>query len=127
MTHPPRALDLRLQTNRTTSDKRSNKLTRHLRGAVRLARTSGPIVRRRSARAVKATRIGVGWTARRVQALPISTRRSLATGSVGLGAGLFFGGAPRLVAATGVTPAVLIGAAMLLRPETQVSGVGSTP
>jgi uncharacterized membrane protein YphA (DoxX/SURF4 family) len=54
--------------------------------------------------------------------MPSSTSQSLAAGSVGLGAGLLIGGAPRLVAATGVAPAVLIGAAILLRPDEQVIG-----
>jgi len=76
---------------------------------------------RRSARAVAATRAGLGWTTRRVQAMPRSTSQSLAAGSVGLGAGLFIGGAPRLVAATGAAPAVVIGAAILLQPEKQVA------
>ena len=53
--------------------------------------------------------------------MPSSTSRSLAAGSVGLGAGLYLGGAPRLVAATGVAPAVVIGAAILLRPDEGVS------
>jgi hypothetical protein len=49
--------------------------------------------------------------------MPSSTSQSLAAGSVGLGAGLLIAGAPRLVAATGVAPAVVIGAAILLRPD----------
>jgi hypothetical protein len=117
MTNPPRALDVRLQTNRTGAGKSSASLARQLRGAVRMARATGPMLRRRSARAVTATRAGVGWTTRRVLAMPRSTSRSLAAGSVGLGAGLFIGGAPRLVAATGVAPAVVIGATILLRPD----------
>jgi hypothetical protein len=53
--------------------------------------------------------------------MPSSTSRSLAAGSVGFGAGLFMGGAPRLVAATGVAPAIVIGAAILLRPDDKVT------
>ena len=94
-------------------------LAARLRGAVRIARTTGPMLRRRSAKAVAATRAGLGWTTRRVQAMPRSTSQSLAAGSVGLGAGLLIGGAPRLVAATGAAPAVVIGAAILLRPDEQ--------
>jgi hypothetical protein len=95
-------------------------LAAQLRVAVRIARTTGPMLRRRSARAVAATRAGLGWTTKAVRAMPRSTSRSLAAGSVGLGAGLYFGGAPRLVAATGVAPAVVIGAAILLRPDEEV-------
>jgi len=122
MTKPARTLDARVQTNSTTAEKRSNILATRLRGAVRIARTTGPMLGRRSARAIAATRAGVGWTSRRVQAMPASTSQSLAAGSVGLGAGLLIAGAPRLVAATGVAPAVLIGASILMRPREQVIG-----
>ena len=122
MTKPARTLDARVQTNSTTAEKRSNVLATRLRGAVRIARTTGPVLGRRSVRAVAATRAGLGWTSRRVQAMPASTSQSLAAGSVGLGAGLLIAGAPRLVAATGVAPAVLIGASILMRPREQVIG-----
>ena len=122
MTKPARTLDARVQTNSTTAEKRSNILATRLRGAVRIARTTGPMLGRRSVRAVAATRAGLGWTSRRVQAMPASTSQSLAAGSVGLGAGLLIAGAPRLVAATGVAPAVLIGASILMRPREQVIG-----
>jgi hypothetical protein len=104
----------------TTNEKSSNMLAAQLQSAVRIARATGPVLRRRSARAVAATRAGLGWTSRRVQAMPSSTSQSLAAGSVGLGAGLLIAGAPRLVAATGVAPAVVIGASILLRPDEQV-------
>ena len=122
MTKPARTLDARVQTNSTTAERRSNVLATRLRGAVRIARTTGPVLGRRSVRAVAATRAGLGWTSRRVQAMPASTSQSLAAGSVGLGAGLLIAGAPRLVAATGVAPAVLIGASILMRPREQVIG-----
>jgi len=122
MTKPARTLDARVQTNSTTAEKRSNILATRLRGAVRIARTTGPVLGRRSVRAVAATRAGLGWTSRRVQAMPASTSQSLAAGSVGLGAGLLIAGAPRLVAATGVAPAVLIGASILMRARDQVIG-----
>lgn len=117
MTKRVRALDARRQANSTNTEVSSNKLATQLRGAVRIARTTGPMLRRRSARAFAVTRSGLGSTTRRVQAMPRSTSQSLAAGSVGLGAGLFIGGAPRLVAATGVAPAVVIGAAILLGPR----------
>ena len=117
MTKRVRALDARRQANSTNTEVSSNKLATQLRGAVRIARTTGPMLRRRSARAFAVTRAGLGSTTRRVQAMPRSTSQSLAAGSVGLGAGLFIGGAPRLVAATGVAPAVVIGAAILLGPR----------
>ena len=117
MTKPARAHDTRPHTDGRSKEKGSNRLAAQLRGAVRMARTTGPMLRRRSARAVTATGAGFAWTARRVQAMPKSTSQSLAAGSVGLGAGLFLGGVPRLVAATGAAPAVVIGAAILMRPD----------
>ena len=119
MTKPARALDVRPHADNTDIEKGSNMLAARLRAAVRIARTTGPTLQRRSARAVAATRAGLVWTTRRVQAMPSSTSRSLAVGSVGLGAGLLVGGAPRLVAATGAAPAIVIGAAILLRPDDQ--------
>ena len=126
MTKHVRALEARRRDGLTHTEKGSNALATRLRGAVRIARSTGPMLGRRSARAVATTRTGLGWTMRRVQAMPSSTSRSLAAGSVGLGAGLLIGGAPRLVAATGVAPAVVIGAAILLRPYEQVIGSEAT-
>jgi hypothetical protein len=120
MTNPGTALDVRLNANGTNTEKGSNMLAVYLRGAVRIARTTGPTLRRRSARAVTATRTGLGWTTRVVRGMPSSRSQSLAAGSVGFGAGLYVGGAPRLVAAAGVAPAVVIGAATLLHPDEQV-------
>ena len=125
MTKPARVHDARQQAPSKSKDGGSNRLAAQLRGAVRMARTTGPMLRRRSARVVAATGAGFAWTARRVQAMPRSTSQSLAAGSVGLGAGLFLGGVPRVVAATGAAPAVVIGAAILLRPDEQVVGSGA--
>jgi hypothetical protein len=55
--------------------------------------------------------------------MPSSRSQSLAAGSVRFGAGPYLGGAPRVVAAAGVAPAVapaVIGAATLLHPDEQV-------
>ena len=59
---------------------------------------------------------GVGGATNPLQALPDSTLRWLAASSVGLGAGFFLAGAPRLVVAAGVAPALVMGAAMIARP-----------
>jgi hypothetical protein len=120
MTKPSTALGARVRNSITNTEDGSKMLATRLRAAVRIARTTGPMLRRRSAPVVAATRAGLGWTTRTVQGMPSSTSRSLAAGSVGLGAGLYIGGAPRLVAATGVAPAVIIGAAILLRPDEEV-------
>jgi len=111
------APDARQQATGASTETGSNTLATRLRGAVRIARATSATIRRRSARAAAASRKGFGRTTRRVQAMPTSTSQSLAAGSVGLGAGLLIAGAPRLVAATGVAPAVVIAASILLRPD----------
>ena len=62
-----------------------------------------------------------------MQALPDSTLRWLAAGSVGMGAGLFLAGAPRVVVAAGVVAALAMGAAALARPSHPVEKVDVTP
>jgi len=59
---------------------------------------------------------GGAATASALQRLPDPTLRWLAAGSIGLAAGLYLSGTPRLVVAASVAPALLIGAAILLRP-----------
>lgn len=73
-------------------------------------------LRRRWPGAVDATRAGALRTKQAVQAMSDSNLRSLSAGSVGLGAGLFIGGAPRLVAAAGIAPAIVMGATFFTRP-----------
>jgi hypothetical protein len=51
-----------------------------------------------------------------LQRLPDSTLRWLAAGSVGLGAGFYLTGAPRLLVAAGVAPGLAMAAAIVLRP-----------
>jgi hypothetical protein len=65
---------------------------------------------------VQATRAGVRATTGALQSLPDSTLGWLAASSVGLGAGLYLAGKRRLVIAAGVAPAVVMGAAIALRP-----------
>jgi hypothetical protein len=64
----------------------------------------------------RATRERANATTRALQLLPDSTLQGLAASSIGLGAGFYLAGLPRLVTATAVTPAVIIGAAIALRP-----------
>ena len=84
--------------------------------AARLARTGAGILVARAPRAARATRTGAGGTTSALQKLPDPMLRWLAAGSVGLGAGLSLAGAPRLVVAVGVAPALIIGAAIASRP-----------
>ncbi|MDR3545977.1 MAG: hypothetical protein P4L30_09465 [Candidatus Limnocylindrales bacterium] len=84
--------------------------------AARLARTGAEVVIARAPRAARATRTGAGGTTSALQKLPDPVLRWLAAGSVGLGAGLSLAGAPRVVVAAGVAPALIIGAAIASRP-----------
>jgi hypothetical protein len=121
MTKRASALGVRVDVDGTNTGKDNKRLATRLRTAVRIARTTGPMLRRRSSPAVAATRTSLRWATRTVRAMPSSPRRSLAAGSLGFGAGLYMGGAPRLIAATGVAPAIVIGAASLMRQDEQVT------
>ncbi len=63
-----------------------------------------------------ATRVGASATTTGLQLLPDSALQGLAATSVGLGAGFYIAGLPRLVTALAVAPAMVIGAAIALRP-----------
>lgn len=84
--------------------------------AARVARTGAEVLIARAPRAARATRTGASGTTSALQKMPDPILRWLAAGSVGLGAGLSLAGAPRLVVAAGVAPAVIIGAAIASRP-----------
>ena len=69
------------------------------------------------------TRDGARGSTRALQVLPDSTLRLLAAASVGVGAGLYLAGAPRVVSAVGASPALFMGAAIVTRsnqPDTDV-------
>jgi uncharacterized protein YjbJ (UPF0337 family) len=89
-------------------------------GAVELARTSAATLIERAPGALRAMSAGVGGTTAALQSLPDSTLRWIAATSVGLGAGLRLAGAPRLVSAAGAAPALIVGAAIALRPTEPV-------
>jgi hypothetical protein len=99
--------------------KRAASLARHLPVATFIGRTIARL-RRYWPGAFHASRDGLRRTTSAVRAMPNSTIGALAAGSAGLGAGLFLGGAPRLVAAAGLAPAVALGAAVLSRPASRV-------
>jgi hypothetical protein len=92
------------------------RIARPVSRAVEIARTSATTLVDRAPGTVRATRAGVRGTTSALQTLPDETLRWLTAGSVGLAAGLQLAGAPRLVRAAGVVPALLIGAAIALRP-----------
>jgi len=90
---------------------------RRVSGAIEMARTGATLLVVRVPGIVYATRAGAQGTTSALQTLPDSLLRWLAAGSVGLGAGLSLAGAPRLVRAAGVVPALIMGAAIALRPS----------
>jgi uncharacterized protein YjbJ (UPF0337 family) len=91
-----------------------------LSGAVGVARTSVTTLIDRVPGTVRATRAGARRTTSALQRLPDSTLGWLTAVSVGLAAGLKLAGAPRLVAAAGAAPALIIGAAIALRQDEPV-------
>ena len=95
-------------------------LARHASGAVRFTARSAARIVRRIPGTVHATRAGATGTTSALQTLPDSTLRALAATSVGVGTGFYLVRAPRLVIAAGVAPAVLMGAAIVLRPTRPV-------
>jgi hypothetical protein len=62
-----------------------------------------------------------------VRGMSSATLRSLSAGSVGFGAGLLLGGAPRVVAAAGMAPAFVMSATLLARPSATGAADGAPP
>jgi hypothetical protein len=87
-----------------------------LTSAIDVARSSARTVIGHVPGTVRATRARAHNTTSALQTLPDTTLRWLAASSVGLGAGFYLARAPRLVIAAGVAPALVMGAAIVLRP-----------
>ncbi len=85
-------------------------------GAMRSVRTGATALGRRLPGTVRASGTAGHQATAALQRLPDSTLRWIAATSVGLAAGLRIAGAPRLVTAAGAAPALLMGAAIALRP-----------
>jgi hypothetical protein len=96
-------------------------IVRAASGTVNRARSAAGTVASHVPETVHATRVGAHATASALQTLPDSTLKGLMASSVGLGAGLYFAGGPRLAVATGVAPALIMGAAIVLRPHETVA------
>jgi hypothetical protein len=75
--------------------------------------------------AARATRDRARATTSALQLLPDTTLQGLAASSIGLGTGFYLAGLPRLVTATAVTPAMIFGAAIVLRPRKPDAGSGT--
>jgi hypothetical protein len=106
---------------------RRESAVRRISGAARGARAGATLLMARVPGAMHATGVGAQDTTSALQALPDSTLRWLTAGSVGLGAGLCLAGAPRVVAAAGVAPALFAAAAMVLRPTRSRAAVTTAP
>jgi hypothetical protein len=91
-------------------------LARGVSGAVTLSRAGAATLISHLPGTMHATRAGAHGTTSALQSLPDTTLRSLAATSLGLGAGFYLAGAPRLAVAAGVAPALVMGAAIVLRP-----------
>ena len=88
----------------------------HASGAVGSIRTHGTALAAQVPGALRATRTAARRTTSALQVLPDPTLRWLIAGSAGLAAGLFAAGAPRVITTLGAAPAVVMGAAIALRP-----------
>ena len=108
--------------NNQENDQQSNpeNVRGRVSGALGFARTSASTLMERVPGTVRATRAGARRTTSALQRLPDSTLGWLTAVSVGLTAGLKLAGAPRLVTAAGAAPALIIGAAIALRPDEPV-------
>lgn len=91
-------------------------VARHLPGAITSAWAAVTTLVGRVPATLDATRAGAREAAGALQSLPDPTLQWLAAGSVGLSAGLFLAGKPRLVIAAGIAPALAMGAAIIARP-----------
>jgi acyl-CoA reductase-like NAD-dependent aldehyde dehydrogenase len=105
---PPSTRDLRKHPASTV---------RRLSGLIDIARTSASMLIARVPGTMHATRVGAHSTTSALQILPDRTLQWLAASSAGLGAGFYLARAPRLVVAAGVAPALIMGAAIVLRPS----------
>jgi len=85
-------------------------------GAMKMARSSATTIVSRVPGTVHATQVGASGATSALRNLPDSTLRWLAASSVGLGAGMYLAGMPRLLIAAGVAPALFMGAAIVGRP-----------
>lgn len=66
--------------------------------------------------AMRSARTGAVGTTGALQVLPDTTLMGVAAGSLGMGAGFYLARAPRLAILAGIAPAVLMLAAVVLRP-----------
>ena len=97
--------------------KRLADLGRRVTGGIRTARTGAARLVDRAPETMHAARAAAVDLTANLQKAPDSTLRWLAATSVGIAAGFYLRRSPRLVVAAGVLPAVVMGAAIALRPN----------
>ena len=102
-------------------------VVRRVSGSIKVARNGATRLIGRVPGTVNATRAGAHATTSALQILPDSTLRWLAASSVGLGTGFYLAGKRRLVIAAGVAPALIMGAAIALRPIKPVVPTKANP
>jgi len=66
--------------------------------------------------AFERVRLGAKETTATLQTLPDQTLQLLAAASIGMAAGLYLAGAPRLVTFAAIAPALIVGLAIVTRP-----------
>jgi hypothetical protein len=96
-------------------------IARGLSNTIRAASTAATALVERLPGSVDTVRAGASDTTTALQVLPDPTLRWLAATSVGLGAGFYFAGVPRVMIAAAVAPAILLGAAIVRRPNGSAS------
>ena len=85
--------------------------------AVGTVRTTVEDVGSRMPEVIETVRDGAMEGARTIQAMPDPTQRLVAAFSLGLGVGLSVAGAPRLLVAVAMTPAIVVAATIIGGPE----------
>lgn len=106
-------------TSTRSAQQRLGMVPKRASAAIRLAHATAKAFVSHLPGSVHATRVKANATTSALQILPDSTLRGLAASSLGLGAGFYLAGVPRLVTAAAMAPAMVIGAAILLRPGDQ--------
>ena len=97
-------------------------VTRRASRAIGMTSSGAATLIRRAPGALATARAGARDATTALQTLPDPALRSLAATSVGIGAGLRLAGAPRLAVAAAVASAMLVGAAIALRPAVAPPG-----
>ena len=86
-------------------------------GAVGTVRSTAEDVGSRMPEVIDTVREGAMEGARTIQAMPDPTQRLVAAFSLGLGVGLSVAGAPRLLVAAAMTPAIVVAATIIGGPD----------